>query len=77
MMADPLSVIAGVVGVRATASKGVSIFSDLVDAVQNAPDEIAGISKKSCVVVALLSRRCRRLCRTGVNHEGEDLTSMV
>ena len=46
MMADPLSVIAGVVGVRATASKGVSIFSDLVDAVQNAPDEIAGISRE-------------------------------
>ncbi len=46
MMADPLSVIAGVVGVGATASKGVSIFSDLVDAVQNAPDEFAGISRE-------------------------------
>ncbi len=28
--------------------------------------------QESCVVVAPLSRRCRRLCRTGVNHEGED-----
>lgn len=48
MMADPLSVIAGVVGVGATVSKGVSIFSDLVDAVQNAPDEFAGMSRELC-----------------------------
>jgi len=79
-MADPLSIIAGVVGIGATAVNGISILSDVVDAVKNAPDEIAGISgdlRAFRTVVSSLESALRRKDVIGVIQEDDDLTSMV
>ncbi|KAG8527395.1 uncharacterized protein KY384_007547 [Bacidia gigantensis] len=77
---DPLSVIAGVVGISGAAIKASDTLFELVDSVRNAPAEITAISKDTHAfrdVISSLDISLKDRTVTSVISEDENLTEAI